>query len=61
MIPTEKELIDFIKRRDIVNYSTIAKFYEINNATVSDLIDALVKKKLVTIKKLGGSKIIRIK
>ena len=29
MIPSEKELITFIKIRDFVNYSTIAKFYEI--------------------------------
>lgn len=61
MIPTEKELIDFIKKRDIVNYSAIAKYYEINNATVSDLIDSLVKKKLVNVKQLGGSKIVRVK
>jgi len=61
MIPTEKELVNFIKKRDIVNYSSIAKYYEINNATVSDFIDSLVKKKLVTVKKLGGSKIVRIK
>lgn len=61
MIPTEKELIEFIKKRDIVNYSTIAKFYEINNATVSDLINDLVKKKIVNVKQLGGSKIVRVK
>jgi len=61
MIPTEKELMDFIRKRDIVNYSTIAKFYDINNATVSDLIKDLINKKLVIIKQSGGSKIIRIK
>jgi len=61
MIPTEKELIYFIKKRDIVNYSNVAKYYEINNATVSDLIKDLIKKKLVTIKQSGGSKIIRLK
>jgi hypothetical protein len=61
MIPTEKELIDFIKSRDLVNFSSIAKYYEINNATVSDLIDALLKKKIVTVTKLGGSKVVRLK
>ena len=61
MIPDEKELIDFIKKRDLVNYSVIAKFYQINNATVSDIIDDLAKKKLVTITKVGGSKIVRVK
>ena len=61
MIPNEKELIEFIKKGDMVNYSIIAKRYKINNATVSDLIDSLIYKKLVVVKKLGGSKIIRLK
>jgi len=61
VIPTEKELIEFIKRRDLVNFSLIAKFFNIKNSTVSDLIASLQKKKLVTVKQLGGSKIVRIK
>ena len=61
MVPTQQELLEFIRRRDLVNFSIIAKFYEINNATVSDLISDLEKKKFVEIKKLGGSKIVRIK
>ena len=61
MIPSEKELIQFIKQRDLVNFSLIAKFFDIKNTTVSDLIASLEKKKLVTVKKLGGSKIVRLK
>jgi len=61
VIPTEKELLDFIKRRDLVNFSIIAKYFDIKNSTVSDLIRVLVKKKLVVVKKLGGSKIVRLK
>jgi Mn-dependent DtxR family transcriptional regulator len=61
MIPSEKELLDFIKKRDLVNFSSIARFYEIQNMTVSDLIKDLEKKKLVIVKKMGGSKIVRIK
>jgi len=61
MIPADKELLEFIKRRDFVNFSTIAKFYDINNATVSDIIDSLIHKKLVIVKKLGGSKVVRLK
>jgi Mn-dependent DtxR family transcriptional regulator len=61
MVPSQKELLEFIKRRDLVNFSIIAKFYNINNATVSDLIADLQKKKLVEVKKLGGSKIVRVK
>jgi Mn-dependent DtxR family transcriptional regulator len=61
MIPSEKELLDFIKKRDLVNFSSIARFYEIQNMTVSDLIKDLEKNKLVIVKKMGGSKIVRIK
>ncbi len=61
MIPGEKELLEFIRKKDIINFSTIAKRYSIQNVTVSDLIKDLEKKKLVTVQKLGGSKIVRIK
>lgn len=61
MIPSEKELLDFIRKRDIVNLSAIARYFEIKNTTVSDLVYALEKKHLVIIKKLGGSKIVRVK
>lgn len=61
MIPTEKELLDFIKKRDLVNFTSIAKYFDIKNATVTDLINDLVKKKRVVVKKIGGSKIVRLK
>ena len=61
MIPTEKELMDFIKKRDLVNFSMIAKFFDIKNATVTDLIKSIEKKRLIQIIKLGGSKIVRIR
>jgi len=61
VIPTEKELLDFIKRRDLVNFSIIAKYFDIKNSTVSDIIKVLVKKKIVLVKKLGGSKIVRLR
>jgi len=61
LVPTEKELLDFIKKRDFVNFSLIAKYFEIKNQTVSDLIETLEKKKLVVIKKWGGSKAVVLK
>jgi len=61
LIPEQKELIEYIRRNEPVNYSLIAKFYDINNATVSDLVDALVKKKLVVVKIIGANKIVMIK
>ena len=61
MFPTEKELIGFIKRRGLVNFSMIAKHFGIKNTTVSDLIASIEKKKVVYVKKLGGSKIVLLK
>ena len=61
MFPTEKELISFIKRKGLVNFSMIAKPFDIKNTTVSDLIVSLEKKKVLKIKKLGGSKIVLLK
>lgn len=61
MIPEQKELVEYIRNHKLVNYSIIAKFYDINNATVTDLIDALVKKKLVIVKKLGGNKVVMVR
>ena len=61
MIPSEKDLLEFIRKRDLVNLSAIAKYYDIQNITVSDLVKDLEKKKLVMVKKLGGSKIVRVR
>lgn len=61
MIPKEKDLLEFIAKRDLVNFSAIAKYYGLKNMTVSDIIKDLEKRKLVVVKKLGGSKIVRIK
>ena len=61
MIPTQEELIEFIERKELVNLTMIARFYDIKNATASDLVNDLVKKKLVEIKQIGGSKIVILK
>ena len=61
MIPTEKELLEFVRKRDLVNFSLIAKHFDIKNATVADLVVPLQKKKLIDVKKLGGSKVVRLK
>ena len=61
MIPSEDELLGFLKKNDLANYSVIAKHFKIKNTTVSDLIDHLLSKHLIEVKKVGGSKIARIK
>jgi len=59
MLPTEKELLEFIEKRDnLVNFSMIAKQFGIKNTTVSDIISALQKKKVVVVKVLGSSKVV---
>lgn len=60
-VPNQDELIRFIKRKVFVNLSMIARHYGIKNGTASDLVDYLSKNNLVTVKKLGGSKIVRLK
>lgn len=61
MIPSEKELLDFLKKHDLVNMSAIAKRFDIKNATVPDLLKPLEKKKLVEVRKFGGSKVVLLK
>ena len=61
MVPSEQELINYIKKHDnLVNLSMIANFFKIQNTTASDIVSDLVKKKLVEIKKFGGSKLIKV-
>ena len=61
MIPNEKELIDYIRKNELVNFSMIARSFDIKNSTVTDLILDLEKKKKVKVKKFGGSKVIFVK
>ncbi len=61
MFPTEKELITFVKKKGLVNFSMIAKHFKIQNTTVSDLIASLENRKVLSVKKLGGSKLVLLK
>ena len=60
-MPNEEELIAFVKKRNnLVNFSMIAKHFGINNATVFDLTSLLEKKKVISVKKIGGSKLVMV-
>ncbi|MEK6907309.1 MAG: hypothetical protein AABW45_02170 [Nanoarchaeota archaeon] len=61
MIPKEEELIKFIKSKNLVNFSSIARHFKIKNTTVSDLIQDLEHNNLVEVQALGGSKIVRVR
>ena len=61
MIPTQEQLLKFIKSRNFVNFSLIAKHFNLKNTTVSDLIKDLEEKKLVEIINAGGSKMVQVK
>ncbi|HLC72989.1 MAG TPA: hypothetical protein VJH37_05400 [Candidatus Nanoarchaeia archaeon] len=61
MIPAEKELLEFLRKRDLVNLTAIAKHFNIKNATVPDLLKPLEKRKLVEIRKFGGSKVVLLR
>jgi hypothetical protein len=61
MIPTEEELIKFVKSKKFVNFSLIARHFNIKNTTVSDLVKDLEEKKLIEVINAGGSKMIQTK
>ncbi len=61
MIPKEEELIKFIKSKDLVNFSSIAKHFNIQNVTVSDIVKDLEAKKLAEVVQFGGNKFIKLK
>lgn len=61
MIPTEKELVDFLKKHDLINLTAIAKHFNIKNATVPDLLKPLERKRIVEVRKFGGSKVVLLR
>ncbi len=62
MIPKDKEILSFIEsRNNLVNLSMIANHFSIKNNTAADIVDDLVKRKLVDIKKIGSNKMVTVK
>ena len=61
MFPSEEELLAFINKKELVNFSMIAKAFNLRNSTVTDLMEALKTKKKVKIVKFGGSKVVMVK
>jgi len=60
-MPSKEELITFIKSKNFVNLSMIARFFNIYNSTALDLVNDLKAQNIVHIKKLGGSKMVVLK
>ncbi|MBS3160621.1 hypothetical protein J4213_02885 [Candidatus Woesearchaeota archaeon] len=61
MIPTQEQLMKFIRSKNFINFSIIAKHFNIKNTTVSDLVKDLEEKKLVDIIDAGGSKMVQVR
>ena len=61
MLPANEEVLDYIKKTQFVNFSMIARQFNIKNATVSDLIAKLEKENLVFVQKRGGQKFVMVK
>ncbi len=61
MVPTQEQLLDFLRKHNLPNLSKIAKHFNIQNSTVSDLVKDLEEKKLVNIVNVGGSKVVQVK
>ncbi|MBS3144549.1 hypothetical protein J4208_03100 [Candidatus Woesearchaeota archaeon] len=53
--------MDFLKKHDLINLTAIAKHFDIKNATVPDLLKPLEKKKVVEVRKFGGSKVVLLR
>ena len=60
MLPTEAELLSYIKREKLVNYTKIAKRFKISNQTVPDILQPLLKNKEIRIKKVGSYKFVEV-
>lgn len=54
MLPSETELLAYIKKEKLVNYTKIARRFKISNQTVPDLLQPLLNKKKIRIKKVGS-------
>ena len=61
MVPNKEQLLKFIRSKELVNFSLIAKHFNIQNTTVSDLIKDLEDEKLVEINSFSGSKFVQVK
>ena len=58
MLPTEKELLSYIKKEKLVNYTKIAKKFKVSNQTVPDLLKHLLENRKIRIKKIGAYKFV---
>ena len=56
-----ESLMNFVKRRDFVNLSMIARFFKVKNSTASDIVKDLSDQNLVVIKNIGGNKFVTLK
>jgi predicted ArsR family transcriptional regulator len=61
MIPTEKELLNFLKKHDLVNLTAIARHFDLKNATIPDLLKPLEKRRIVEVRRFGGSKVVLLR
>ncbi|GEM_PF-3399819 len=60
MIPSLDELRGFLQQNHNANFSQIARKFEINNVTVSELIKSFAKEHIVTIEKIGQYKFVKL-
>lgn len=60
MLPTEAELLQYIGKEKLVNYTRIAKKFKISNNTVPDLLKPLLRKRKIRIKKVGSYRFVEV-
>ena len=61
VIPTEKELLEFISTSEFINFSKIAKKFGIKNDAVSDFLKPLIQRRSAKVVRIGANKFVRVK
>jgi len=60
MIPSTDDLKNFLEKKRFANFSQIARRFDINNITVSELVKSLEKENLVSIERVGQYKFVKM-
>lgn len=60
MIPSVEALKNFLEKKRSANFSQIARRFDINNITVSEIVKSLEKENLVSIERVGQYKFVKL-
>jgi predicted transcriptional regulator len=61
MLPTELELMSYIRRIRLANFTRIARHFNISQHIIPDLLQPILKKGKIRIKKIGSNKFVEVR